>query len=530
MKGKTLLCLAILASLVTTIIPVAYASPTTYKFDPVEIIGPPPGIGETFTVTIRVDEVPDLFMWVMDIAWDPAIFDLVGDPVEGDAIKASGPTIITWASITDGFIDDLTCGSLFGDQVSVPPNPTDLVQLTFQVEASSFGTNIDIPWAIWLNIDGVEKTPDIVPFHFELPPPPPTPPTARFTPATCTMVYIGESVTLDATASTPGYDTLPEPGHVCPITEYKWEIDFGNDDTIDLTLYGEYIEDAFTCEATGDVGITLTVTAPDPTSPTHPDYLDTNSEKHVIHQITKPVGPAIDVYTQRGGDGPGRDPATGEPWPYPTGWSDAFAPQEEVTVYAKVTYNDDPVQNKPVAFAMIDETGASVDYRTAFTNAEGIATTSFRLIWESDKTFEGKFEEWAIYASVSVPEEQVDDVCKFRYGWLVQIDDIIAPSAAQKCVPFAIIVDLNNIAYTDKVVCVTVVVYDDCGVPVDLDVLVDWTVFADDGLTPEFTIHIPKWAFTGTGTIYVNVYTRMPQECGVPMCPEASALIILETA
>jgi len=528
LKSKNLLCLAIMASLIATMIPFAYASPTTYYFDPALIVGPPPGIGETFTVTIRVDEVPDLFMWVMDISWDPAIFDLV-DYVEGNAIKASGSTIFTVGSITDGFIDDLTCGSLFGAEVSVPPNPTDLVSLTFEVEAITLGTYIDIPWAIWLNIGGLENTPDVGRFYYELPPPPPTPPKAKFTPETCVMFEVGETITLDATTSTAGYDTLPAPGHSCPITEYKWEIDLDCDGMIDLTLYGEYIEDAFTCEAPGDVWITLTVTAPDTEPDTHPDYVETDSETHTIHQVPVVLGPVIDVFTQRGGEGTGFDPVTGEPWPHPTGWSDAFAPQEEVIVFAKVTYNDDPVQNKPVAFEVKDETGGAVVYRVAFTNSEGIANITFRLIWECDKTFADNYEVWTIYASVSVSEEKVDDICKFRYGWLVQIEGIdVVPGTVHKCEWVTITVYLKNIAIKDITVFLTVVLYDDCGVPIGLDTVADLTVPGEVLYwDPELTIHIPKWAFLGTGTIYVNVFTAPPQECGLPMCPEGTAIVIL---
>jgi hypothetical protein len=508
-------------------IPFAYASPTKFYFDPASITGPPPGIGETFVVTIRVDSVPDLFMWVMDISWDPAIFDLVGLPVEGQAIKTSGSTVFSYASIADGFIDDLTCGSMFGAQVSVPPNPTDLASLTFQVQAATTGTYITIPWAIWLNFDGVETTPDLESFYYELPPPPPTAPQAKFTPPHCTMVYVGSWVTLDASASTAGYDTLPPPGESCPIVEYKWDIDFHAGPIV--TLYGEDIPDAFQCEGPGDVDITLTVTAPDPTAPAHPDYVATNSATHTIHQVTVPTGVVIDVWTEKGGIGLGInwDVDPPEQWPYPTAWSDAFAPQEEVTVYAKVTYNGDIVQNKPVGFEVKDETGEAVLYRTAFTNSTGIATINFRMIWECDKVFAGKFEVWQVWATVSVSEIEKKDVVNFRYGWLVQIDEITAPGTAYKDTTIAVIVDLNNICFTDKTVFVTVVIYDDCGVPIGLDTLADWTVFADDGLTPEFAIYIPKWAYVGTGTIYVNVYTKAPQDCGLPVCPEGSKAIIL---
>ena len=123
----------------------------------------------------------------------------------------------------------------------------------------------------------------------------PKPPFAEFTPLTCEMVYVGENVTLDATASEDGWDTLPDLGHVCPIVEYRWEIDFDLDDTIDLVLTGEIAE--FECLGPGyrDTAINLTVYAPDPTPPTHPDYRDTDSEVHIIHQILPPP-PGIIIY------------------------------------------------------------------------------------------------------------------------------------------------------------------------------------------------------------------------------------------
>ena len=167
LKSKTLLCLVILASLVIAMVPFAYAGPTTFYFDPASITGPPPGVGETFTVTIRVDEVPDLYWWVMDISWDPTIFDLVKVD-EGGAI----PHCYLFAEmIEDGFIDNLLCMNVYMEEVSVPPNPNDLVHLTFLVEDFTFGTEISMPWAVWINLGGDEKTPALAPLHFELLPP-----------------------------------------------------------------------------------------------------------------------------------------------------------------------------------------------------------------------------------------------------------------------------------------------------------------------------------------------------------------------
>jgi len=119
-----------------------------------------------------------------------------------------------------------------------------------------------------------------------------TPPEANFI-AFPEIFYVGENVTLDASASRDGWDSLPDPGHACPITSYLWEIDLFDDGTIDFILEG--VTNSFTCTEPGMVAITLTVTAPDPIPPTAPDYIPTDSYKRVIMQIIPPV-PGIEIW------------------------------------------------------------------------------------------------------------------------------------------------------------------------------------------------------------------------------------------
>lgn len=550
MKGKTLLSLAIALSIVLTVMPTlvsAAPEPKIYVIpdgstwnagtNRYELIVPPggsPHVCEEFRAVVRIVDCnvegafDGCWSWMIRLRWDPAVLNVTARSkvTEGGFLKNVNPdTSFRFWDPRPGELPEVTC------RFNVEAEATgsgDLFYVMFHVVGVG-STEIEVYEYDIIDYDG-DPIPATTLYdgYYELQPPPPTAPQARFTPAHCTVFYVGDWITLDGRASSPGWDTLPAPGNSCPITTYTWQIDIGNDGSVEMVLFGAYIENAFQCEAPGDVKINLTVYAPDPIPETHPDYDPYDTEIHVIHQITRPVGVVIDVYTEKGGEGPGINPDTHEQFEYPTNWADAFAPQEEVTVYAKVTYNDDPVQNKPVAFEVKDETGTAVLYRTAFTNSEGIATIDFRLIWECTKVFGAKFEVWEIFASVSVSEIVAMDVCKFRYGWLVQIDEIIAPSSATKCTLVPIVVDLNNICYTDQTVFVAVVIYDDCGVPIGFATLPDWTVFANDGLTTEMTIHIPKWAYLGTGTIYANVFTGPPQLGGVPMCPEAEALIILQ--
>ena len=73
----------------------------------------------------------------------------------------------------------------------------------------------------------------------------------------------------------------------------------------------------------------------------------------------------IDVYTQK-------EPVNGKGSSMP---SDAFAPQEEeVILYAYVSYRANLVQNKLVAFEVKDPTGEVWLYRTNSTDENGITT------------------------------------------------------------------------------------------------------------------------------------------------------------
>jgi len=520
MKGKTLLSFAIVVSIALAILPLAAvrASPTSmeiYFENGLHEITK--AYGSSFQVELRivdVEQADPIVQWMARIEWDPAVLELVNpatDLIEGSFMKNFGSTVFTYKPIIAGKIPEVTCGFLV---VAEAYGTDDAAWITFR--AKGFGDSpVTIYGSDMLRGDGSSKDHTIVDGLVYVPPPPATPPNAEFTPADGSFFDVGTDVPLDGTASTPGIDTLPTV-HNCPITEYKWEIDVGNDGTIESTLYGA--TNSFHCDGPGPVGITLTVTAPDPTPPTAPTYVDHNSEKHVIMQVTPSVGPAIDVYTEKGGIGPGGV--------YPFGWSDAFGPQEEVTVYAKVTYNVEPVEYKPVGFEMIDKDGTSRDYRVAYTDADGIATTSFRIPWEGSAA-EAMFGDWSIVGTVSISEVIKTDTCYFRFGYIVSIRGIaVTGSPLKKGGTMTIDLDLASISMASKDVILTIVACDECGVPIGL---ADgaFTVRPEDGVATGYTITIPSWAFVGTGFIYANVFTDYPSAGGVPYCPERSAVFII---
>jgi hypothetical protein len=77
-------------------------------------------------------------------------------------------------------------------------------------------------------------------------------------------------------------------------------------------------------------------------------------------------GRMLDVYTLKGGTG-----------------SDApdgmYALGDTVTLISRLTYNDSPVQQKLVGFEVRDPQNESIVFRTAITDANGLAAVSFRI-------------------------------------------------------------------------------------------------------------------------------------------------------
>jgi len=515
MKGKNLLCLAIFEMLVIglmplALLPTAKASPTKFYFDPAQKIGEPP-VGGTFTVTIRVDAVPNLYMWVMDIQWDPAIFDLVGDPVEGNAIKASGATLFIPGVITDGYIEGMLCGSLFGEQVSVPPNPTDLASITFKVKSYTFGTYIRILNAKWLDVNGVQYQPDVEDFYFELTPPPPSPPTAAFKPPTCSVFYVDDVITFDASDSLGGYDG-DDP---TTITEYRWDFD---GDLVWDVVESDPIT-TWSYSAPGDVVVTLEVYAPGVPPNIDPRYVETDQEQHIIHIIER-IMVGIDVYTERNGIG----------YHMP---SDAFGPQEEITVFAKVTYGGEGVPYKPVGFEVKDNQGNVVLTRTVFTDMNGECNFTFRIPWTGMQA-EQKFGTWTIYGTVDIAEVRYEDYCQFEFGYIVSIKGIRTTDAAGntktsfgKGEEVYVEIEMKNISFNSKKATITVTIYDNEGVPIGFMAVEDQTVAPGTSAFWNFGIEIPYWRFKGIGTVYVNIFTAMPQKGGVPYCPEKFTTITL---
>jgi hypothetical protein len=235
------------------------------------------------------------------------------------------------------------------------------------------------------------------------------------------------------------------------------------------------------------------------------------------------VGRNIDVYTQYPGPYGGQGPYNP---------ADAYAPQDLVCLYANVTYNLDPVQNKAVDFEVKWPDGTPLLTRTAITDIYGVAMICFRIPWPDQISPEDVFGIWNVTAVVDIANEVVNDTLTFKVDWLMEVVSIETAEEFQKQKPaplgemwFKVCWEVRSVQ--ERPAIITVVVYDDLGVPIA------WAYYAGNFsatviCTPvefcyNFTLYIPTWAYVGPATVYANIYTDFPQNGGHSYAPEQYA-------
>ena len=255
-------------------------------------------------------------------------------------------------------------------------------------------------------------------------------------------------------------------------------------------------------------------------------FIVTSISEHTLSDTLtfRVTGIMIDVYTQK------PDPYSGKGPNMP---SDAFGPQEEVILYAYVTYDMEPVVYKMVAFEVIDPRGG-VFYRTNTTDTNGIAVVKFRIPWPGTEDPTQLFGVWHVRAWVEVAGLVVEDRLTFKFGWIIEIKALrTVDYMGQNKSSFArgehvfFNLTVTNIAFVSKVGTFTVTVYDAEGVPVGFAMVQGLAV--SPGILETFIIdlQIPDWAFFGPSTAYANAYTSLPQYGGVPYCPEKSVFLTI---
>jgi len=298
--------------------------------------------------------------------------------------------------------------------------------------------------------------------------------------------YVNKTVTFNASRSRGN------------IATYEW--DFG-DGTTKVTETNPITTHVY--KNPGNFTVTLTVTTRD-------DY--SNSTSKIVTVLSLRV--AIDVYTQK-------EPYSGKG---PNNPSDAFAPEDEVILYANVTLNDVPVADKIVYFYVFEPNATDPFlYRTNTTDVNGFTYVTFRL---------GNMPPFGVYkvvANVEVASIIAEDTMTFRVGWIIEILSIETVNkygepqtdfSKGESMYFKLVV--QNIAFVSKNVTIAAAVYDQKETPIgiaDLQLKIDpgWSE-----LDTVFSILVPGWSFVGSAEAFASALTDWAWANGLPYCPEAT--------
>jgi len=230
--------------------------------------------------------------------------------------------------------------------------------------------------------------------------------------------------------------------------------------------------------------------------------------------MSTPPGASIDVYTENW-RWPGYTTTnTGEVGKdtFPAD-ADAVAPQEEITLYAKLTYGGAPVQYKEVAWEITAPTGEKY-YRQSMTDNKGLTSITIRMPW-----YEIYFGEWTVLAKASVAETPVQDIVTFELGYIVEVVDSVTISPVNRGETVSVTLTITNIGSISRDVFITITVYDDVGMPVATFSKTE-TILPGTHTYGPYTMTIAEWAHVGKGTVYINLLTAQPSQCGTCYAPE----------
>ena len=243
---------------------------------------------------------------------------------------------------------------------------------------------------------------------------------------------------------------------------------------------------------------------------------------------TPVIGAYLDVYGGANNAGYG---VTDSPFDPPFGGQglnnpmDLVITQSEVYLFANLTYNYWPVQNKEVAFEIIDNYGDTWAKFTALTDEDGVASITFRMPWTCEDP-DKYFGVWTVVATARVGDTVVNDTLTFHYDYLVRIWEVRTDKyyyAHEEYIK--VTVEFGTHAQQYYPALFTVTVTDELGVPIGIDastsLLVGGAIYCQYN-NDDFTvsIFIPKFAFAGYAYIHVCCFDKEPAEGGFAWCPE----------
>jgi len=210
--------------------------------------------------------------------------------------------------------------------------------------------------------------------------------------------------------------------------------------------------------------------------------------------------------------------------------SSTFEPQDLVVLYALVTYNGYPVQQKDVAFEI---NGPSNPFENitiigaGTTDENGTATYSFRLPWPSEIPEDAIFGNWSVIATVSIAEVVAMDHLTFRVGWIIQITEIATlnsllqpQSVFELGNPIVFNLTVENIATTAEYATITIDVQDSEQHPI-IHIELNGLLFQPGTNYVQATSQIPISADIGLANVSAAPFTAPPESGGTLYSPAA---------
>ncbi len=602
---KTTALIVALLTLMTTVLPIGAAtypesvlSPVVWGYDQLEkgsynitshqweivssYSSPLYAVTTQFTVLVDVLNVTGLYATALNVSWNPSVLDLLSI-TNGSFLMSAGPgTYDPNLLATGGAINHVT-GTITPKGVTRTVDTTSndgngtIYQLTFNV--TGYGESL-IKMKADLSDSGggsIASTTRNVWFKLTPPPPPPaTPGTVAFTesptksPGQPEHYYVNDTaVQFDPYTVTQAYNNITLTHGSA--TMWNWTL---------TNIPGAYSVSLDLCQAgvpkSGD-GMVWNGSALNYTFKMLGEWTvcvkgyfavmnDTTllgmgidyrwSDPFCVTKtiVLPAVGCNIDLYSETQRYCGYTTPNIGEGY---NQTCDAYTIDEEVTLFVNLTYNNDPLQSRLVAFEVHRPDGATVLVRTAMTNAVGVANISFRIETVCQDP-EARFGKWWAIATVKVCEVKQNDTMMWDVGYLVQVTSIELWDASFYGFPgvertqyhkyadpslayFWVRLTLKNIAQIPRNVTISVTFQDSDNVAVSSfthqvimnpgefcnpsETLLEWNAFWGAYVENTETwslVGVPKWTYAGWGTVYVNIFSNIPSICGVPYSPEQS--------
>jgi len=513
-------------------------------------------INQTFGVDIYINNplAVNVWAWNLGLTWNPAALQLT-NIVEGTYLNQTGNTFFV-----PGYVNNNV-----GD---IPQGISD-VYLSYKTQNAAAGVLATVYFQVInyadSNINLVQGIPSLLTLNSTTnqpltvtpapvlngatyttsAPPAPTQPVAVITQdsvPTGGVYYANAPIEFDGLQSTGGVDVTPNPNSPnYPITSYAWTI------TPAITgapLSGNttsFIAPTVQTETTYTLTLTVTTT-PDTADPNYVNTATASTTFIVQAPLISPsnAGTVVDVFiTQL----PTNSSVLAKgAWGYgPNAYCDAFGPQEWMNLTAYVTYNGGSVADKEVDFVVKDSYGDVIATLPATTDSLGYASYLYQLRWYTtnggtNSTNVGDFGIWTVSAQTTVGAEVVYDTMPFDYNYIVTVTSVTAiatvartpiASGASAFVPTVqnITVSLANVDVLPENVYVTYTILDNQSVPIATgcaEVTVKNASYVSGAPTSDslvvtpgngsvsFYPTIPNYAFVGTATVIVQVFTENP--------------------